>query len=122
MATSAESAQAWVNEKSPSNEEIQSVIEKLEKRIDGWQGDEDSIQGSIDAVDFLSAKLEQANPITDETQPPLTEQLDASALSTEPSTNLDSSNLIPDCQPVELEQSVKRATFEALKQQLNKEL
>lgn len=114
MATSAESAQAWVNEKHPSNEEILSVIQKLETRIDSWEGDEDSIQGSIDAVDYLHGQLE---PSQNEAQQ---SPIDTSPLSTEVGSSLDSSSLIPDAQPVELAQDVKRAAFDALKAQLSK--
>ncbi|EAR10935.1 hypothetical protein [Reinekea blandensis] len=100
MSTSAESAKQWVDSKQPSTEQIQEVVDKLEKRIEAWDGDEESIQGSIEALDYLSAFL-----VKEET--PSVSQVP-----------LDTSNLIPDSAPVELEQEVKEKTFAELKAQL----
>jgi hypothetical protein len=115
MATSAESAQTWVKEKKPSDDEILSVIEKLENRIENWTGDSLDIQGSIDAVVYLQSELE-VNP-NQETE---SISVDLSALSTDVKINLDASNLIPDLTPIELEADVKQAAFLALKAQLEK--
>lgn len=100
MSTSAESAKQWVDSKQPSTEQIQQVVDKLEKRIESWDGDDDSIQGSIEALDYLTALLV-----------------------TEPSSetgnvSLDASSLIPESAPVELEKDVKEKTFAELKAQL----
>jgi hypothetical protein len=103
MSTSAESAQQWVLDKKPSKEEIQNVIDKLEKRIDEWDGDEDEIQGSIEAVLLLQQQFE---PVV-------------TAASPETNTaNLDTAALIPESTPIELSADVKMAAFEALKKQL----
>jgi hypothetical protein len=120
MSTSAESAQTWIKEKQPSNDEILSVIEKLENRIDKWTGDEIDIQGSIDAVIFLQSQLKNTKDQTSETEPSPNESLDLSALNTDTTVNLDASNLIPEMTPVELEADVKQAAFLALKAQLEK--
>ncbi len=108
MSTSAESARSWVEEKKPSVEEIQSVIDKLVSRIENWHGDDEKIQGSIEAVDYLESQLMPQPLATDP--------------SSDEAPTLDSSTLIPDAQPIELEQEVKQATFEALKAQLGKSL
>lgn len=100
MSTSAESAKQWIKSKDPSLEQIQVVVDKLEKRIETWDGDEEGIEGSIEALDFLSAEI-------------LNRQAPA-----EPEVNLDASNLIPDSAPVELDQDVKDKTFAQLKAQL----
>lgn len=105
MATSAESAKQWVENKKPSETEIQDVINKLESRIENWEGETDSIQGSIEAVDYLQGHLHTLTT-------PETAEL----------ANLDTSNLIPDANPIELEKSVKDETFAALKAQLGKSL
>lgn len=102
MSTSAESAQQWLEEKQPSREEVHQVATKLEQRIEQHQGDEESIQGSVDALVLLQDYLEQ---------------LEAPQAAPAPEATLDSSNLIPDSQPVQLEEDVKRKTFEALKNQ-----
>lgn len=100
MSTSAESAKQWIESKAPSLEQIQEVVDKLEKRIESWDGDEDGIQGSIEALDYLTA------------------QLHASQEPTSHDVSLDNSNLIPDSAPVELERDVKEKTFAELKAQL----
>lgn len=100
MSTSAESAQQWLNDKQPGPEEVGRVIKKLEERIQQHQGDEAAIQGSVDALVLLQDYLEQPAP----TAP-------------EPAANLDTSGLIPEGEPVRLEDDVKRRTFEALKNQ-----
>lgn len=105
MATSAESAKQWVESKNPSETEIQDVINKLESRIESWEGEADAIQGSIDAVDYLHAHLQSL------AAPEITEPV-----------NLDTSNLIPDAKPIELEKAIKDETFAALKAQLGKTL
>ena len=108
MSTSTESAQTWINEKNPGKAEIQTVIDKLEARIESWQGDDDKIQGSIDAVVYLHSHLESLDVP------------DVSAQANE--AKLDTSELIPEAKPIELEHQVKQATFEALKAQLGKSL
>ena len=101
MSTSAESAQQWLNEKQPGREEVRTIIEKLEQRIAQHEGEEADIQGSVDALILLQDHLEQ---------------LDAPPTGSEPpAADLDTSGLIPDADPVELEGSVKREAFEALK-------
>lgn len=106
MATSAESAQDWLNSKKPSTEEIKSVLSKLEARIEAWEGDEDQIQGSIDAALILETALEE-KPQPDMESTHLT---------------IDTTALIPDSEPVELEKAIKDKTFAALKAQLGKTL
>lgn len=101
MSTSAESAQQWLNEKQPSTEEVRNVVDKLEQRIARHEGDEADIQGSVDALILLQDHLEQDTaPATD---------------SETPASSLDTSGLIPEADPVELEDAVKREAFEALK-------
>ncbi len=101
MSTSAESAQQWLNEKQPAREEVSQIIEKLELRISRHEGEEDEIQGSINALILLQDYLErlEAPPQEEETAP----------------IELDTSALIPEANPVEMEDSVKREAFEALK-------
>ncbi len=107
MSTTEESAKLWIQDKAPSVGEIQAVIDKLEARIEGWKGDEETIQGSIAAAIYLQSYLEE-NDI-------------ASQPSSDPETTVsDPTNLIPDSQPIEIEREVKLATFEALKKQLGK--
>lgn len=101
MSTSAESARQWLDEKQPGQEEIRTVIEKLEQRIARHDGEEADIQGSVDALILLQDHLEQSAA-----PPPESEA---------PAFDLDTSGLIPDAAPVELEESVKREAFEALK-------
>jgi len=101
MSTSAESAQQWLNEKQPGREEVRAIIAKLQHRIDQHEGEEADIQGSVDALILLEDHLEQLDA------PP--------AQSETPNANLDTSGLIPEADPVELEESVKREAFEMLK-------
>lgn len=100
MSTSAESAKQWIDSKQPGTEQIQQMVDKLEKRVENWDGDEEGIQGSIEALDFLTALL------VSERRPESSE------------VALDSSNLIPDSRPVELQKDVKEKTFSELKAQL----
>lgn len=100
MSTSAESAQQWLNEKQPDHAEVTRVADKLEQRIEQHQGDEADIQGSVDALILLRDHLERlAEPPPEPTS----------------EVTLDTSNLIPDSEPVQLDDDVKRQTFEALK-------
>ena len=107
MSTSAESAQMWLDQKKPSLDEVKSVLQKLEDRIENWNGDEEAIQGSIDAAVLLQTYV-QSNVMTIG----FTQQI----------PDLDTESLIPDSQPVEMEESIKRETFAALKAQLGKPL
>ena len=106
MATTAESAQQWLEEKKPSTEDIQSVIAKLEARIEQQGEDDPAVAGSIDALLLLQAYLAQGE------QPEQATSTGAEA------PCLDNSVLIPDADPIELEAEVKRRAFEALKAQL----
>lgn len=105
MSTNAESATKWISEKKPTLNELTQVIAKLEERIHQWTGDDETIQGSIDALDVLQNHLvlvetaRQAEP--------------------NPTVNLDTSNLIPLSDPIELDPDLKRKKFEALKRQLS---
>ena len=108
MATTAESAQQWLEEKKPSTEEIQTVIAKLETRIEQQGEDDPAMAGSVDALLLLQAYLAQS---------PSPEQ-EADTASGSDLPGLDNSALIPDADPVELEAEVKRRAFEALKAQL----
>lgn len=108
MATTAESAQQWLEEKKPSTEDIQSVITKLEARIEQQGEDDPAVAGSVDALLLLQEYLAQM---------PHAEQ-EASTGSESDAPGLDHSALIPDADPVELEAEVKRRAFEALKAQL----
>ena len=60
MSTNAESALKWLDEQSPSAEEIRDVTEKLKSRIRSHQGDEIIIQGSIEALELLEQVLADA--------------------------------------------------------------
>ncbi|WP_157954408.1 hypothetical protein [Saccharospirillum mangrovi] len=103
MATSAASAQQWLTEQKPDRAAIEEVIGKLEKRIEQYQEEDPALAGSVDALVLLQDHLEQ---------------LDAPAAETDaPPANLDTSALIPDADPVQLEDDVKRRAFEALKNQ-----
>ncbi|MEJ2041705.1 MAG: hypothetical protein P8X89_00340 [Reinekea sp.] len=106
MATSTETAQQWLESKQPSLDEVKSVLQRLEERIEKWNGDEEAIQGSIDAAVLLQSYV-QAQQVS--VIPPSKSELDIDVL-------------IPDSQPIELEASVKKATFEALKTQLGNKL
>jgi len=105
MSTSAESSKKWLEDKNPSNEEVFSIIQKLEARIEAWQGDDEEIQGSIDAALVLQTHLDSLSTSTEE-------------VANTPVSNLDTSNLIPDVAPIQLEQTVKDQTFASLKSQL----
>lgn len=113
MSTTIESAKSWVLEKNPTKHEIKEVLTKLEARIESWDGDEEQIQGSIDAALFLQSQIES----TPSTETPL----DAEATH-ETQVSFDSSSLIPNHDPIELEDAIKKQTFEALKAQLGKTL
>lgn len=104
MSTSAESAQQWLTEKQPSLDEVQHVVARLEQRISEHQGDEESIQGSVDALLLLQDHIES-------------EKAPADQPSTASDAQLDSGRLIPEADPVQLEDDVKRRAFEALKDQ-----
>lgn len=104
MSTSAESAQQWLTEKQPSLDEVQQVVARLEQRISQHQGDEDSIQGSVDALILLQDHIESEKAPADQTPSPTDAQLD-------------NGRLIPEADPVQLEDDVKRRAFEALKDQ-----
>lgn len=108
MATTAESARQWLEEKKPSAEEIQSVIAKLENRIEQQGEDDPAMAGSVDALLLLQEYLARAASPAQEA--------DSSPGSDAP--GLDNSALIPDADPIELEAEVKRRAFEALKAQL----
>jgi hypothetical protein len=104
MSTSAESAQQWLTEKQPAPDEVQQVIARLEQRISQHQGEEASIQGSVDALLLLQDYVES-------------EQAPAEPASSGSDSYLDNGRLIPDADPVQLEDDVKRRAFEALKDQ-----
>ena len=108
MSTTAESAQKWITDKAPSNEEIQAVLTKLEQRIEAWEGEDDAIQGSIEAAVYLQSVLDQSEKAVNDAALP------------ELPSDLNSSSLIPEAKPIELEEDVKQATFAALKNQLGK--
>lgn len=104
MATSAASAQQWLDEQQPDRAAVEDVIAKLEQRIEQHGDDEDAVAGSLEALTVLQEHLAS---------------LEVPAESSEtPAANLDNSALIPESEPVELEADVKRRTFEALKQRL----
>jgi len=107
MSTTAQSAQSWLSDKKPTAPEVQSVLAKLEARIEEWSGDDDKIQGSIEAALILQTYLDTG--------------ADASPPS-QAEANLDNSQLIPHAEPIELEESIKQQTFAALKAQLGKTL
>lgn len=104
MSTSAESAQQWLLEKQPALDEVQQVVARLEQRISQHQGDEASIQGSVDALIVLQDHLESEKAPADQSTSPA-------------GARLDSGRLIPEADPVQLEDDVKRRAFEALKDQ-----
>lgn len=81
------------------------MLAKLEARIETWQGEDDSIQGSIEAAVVLQSHLDQ---------------LEKPSAQTEIEAVLDKSPLIPEQTPIELEEAVKLQTFAALKAQLDK--
>lgn len=83
------------------------MLKKLEERIESWQGDDDGIQGSIEAVDVLHSHLESIQQPETDTASSELPPLDASAL-------------IPDKQPIGLAEDIKLQTFAALKAQLDK--
>jgi hypothetical protein len=109
MSTNAQSAQKWLKEANPAIEQVNEMLRKLEERIENWQGDDDGIQGSIEAVDVLHAHIESIQ------QP----KADDASSEMPP---LDASALIPDKQPIELTEDIKLQTFAALKAQLDKRL
>ena len=57
MSTNAESAQKWLTDQTPSDSEIQAVIDKLTHRLDSMEPDHPSWSGSLQALDFLQAHL-----------------------------------------------------------------
>ncbi|WP_028672585.1 hypothetical protein [Saccharospirillum impatiens] len=104
MSTSAESAQQWLSEKQPGLEEVQQVVARLEQRISQHQGEEEAIQGSVEALILLQDHIESEKAPAD--QPPAASDV-----------QLDNGQLIPEADPVRLEDDVKRRAFEALKNQ-----
>lgn len=63
MSTTAESAGNWLKDKQPSTDEVSQMLGKLTNRIENWTGDEEQIQGSIDAADVLQGYLDaKASP------------------------------------------------------------
>jgi hypothetical protein len=108
MSTSAESAQSWLSDKKPTAPEVQLVLAKLETRIQEWSGADDTIQGSIEAALILQSYIDRG------AEGPLA--------ASQAEANLDSSQLIPHADPIELEESIKQQTFAALKAQLGKTL
>ena len=102
MSTTAQSAKAWLEEKKPSQQEVTQMIEKLEQRIEKWTGDDEEIQGSIEAADVLQSHLEQLSA-------PIESNADA---------KLDTTALIPDAAPVDLDPTTKRQLFNDLKNKL----
>lgn len=61
MATTAESARRWLDEKNPAPDEISEVIGKLQARIEAWPEDEERVQGLIEALDTLENALQSAS-------------------------------------------------------------
>ncbi|TCS37146.1 hypothetical protein [Reinekea marinisedimentorum] len=105
MSTTAESAGNWLKDKNPSADEVSVMLSKLTSRIENWTGDEEQIQGSIDAADVLQSYLDaKASP----------ELPDEAAVNAQ----LDTSELIPEGKPVELSPEEKLVKFNALKQKL----
>ena len=101
MATSAASAQQWLTEQKPDRAAIEDVVGKLEKRIEQLSEEDPALAGSVDALVLLQDHLEQLDaPEADSSAPP---------------ANLDTSELIPDADPIQLEEDVKRRTFDELK-------
>ena len=78
------------------------MLTKLEQRIEQWSSDPNEIQGSIDAAVLLQAHLDTAKTNSTEVV----------------EINLDSSQLIPDKDPIQLSDDLKLETFAALKKQL----
>jgi len=108
MSTTAQSAQSWLSDKNPTAPEVQLVLTKLEARIEEWSGSEDKIQGSIEAALILQSYIDTG--------------ADSSPAASQAEPNLDSSQLIPHAEPIELEEAIKQQTFAALKAQLGKTL
>lgn len=101
MATSAASAQQWLTDQQPDRAAIEDVIGKLEKRIEQFSEEDPALAGSVDALVLLQDHLQQLDSqSTDSNAPPV---------------NLDSSDLIPNADPIQLAEDVKRRTFDALK-------
>ena len=107
MSTTAQSAQKWLKESNPSIDQVNGMLDKLESRVDSWEGDDDGIQGSIEAIDVLHTHLESLQQPKQSENAPVASPLDASAL-------------IPETQPVQLSEDIKLETFAALKAQLDK--
>lgn len=103
MATSAASAKKWLEDKQPANEEVQSILDKLVARIESWTGEDDQIQGSIEAADILQDHLDNLS----------------TPVSLDSSMAFDSGSLIPEGQAVVIDENEKRSRFEALKSRLN---
>lgn len=101
MATSAASAQQWLTEQKPDRAAIVDVIGKLEKRIEQLSEDDPALEGSVDALMLLQDHLAELDTPAPETETP--------------PANLDTSGLIPEADPVQLEDDVKRRAFDALK-------
>ncbi len=128
MSTTAESALQWLDEQQPDNQQIQDVIHKLKDRIQNSGADEQSLQGSIEALslleDVLSDRLNEKNHSGLEEDAPSGVSLDTGDLGSTSSqdTGFDSSPLgEPANSPIEhLTNEEKRQRFEHLKLKLNK--
>ena len=104
MATTAESAKKWLEENKPSNDQIQTFLTKLETRIQQWQGEDDAIQGSIDAALVLESALDIAQ----------SHVIEAPAF--------DASGLIPEAAPTQISSSEKSRLFNELKSSIGVQL
>ncbi len=105
MSTSAFSANQWLNSTSPSIEKATDVLEKLALRIESWQGDDETIQGSIEAADVIQTYIDNL-----------------SVPSGDMDIKLDNSSLIPEGTPAAIDEASKLEKFAALKAKLGKGL
>lgn len=103
MSTSGESAATWLREKQPNQATIQEMLDKLAKRIEESDLEDDRLQGSIEAMDVLEAALRNSG--TDAEQP---------------ASDLDTSPLIDHTHvAAERPAEEKQAIFQQLKDQLD---
>ncbi|MFC3852462.1 hypothetical protein ACFOSD_00815 [Salinispirillum marinum] len=121
MSTSAESAMQWLNEQQPSTQTIREMITKLQARIERDDIPEDTVQGSIEALDVLETALLNVGSETTYSATGPTKPAESTKNASIEDIPLDSTPLVShDHSAPERPPEEKRALFEQLKAQLNR--
>jgi len=114
MTTNAESAQEWFNKTNPDQQQLTTVLSKLEERINDHSNADNDLTGTIEALDLLQRlyidKFE--TPLHEENTETQRQNIDY---------DLDTTPLgdKPDIKMEHLTEAERRERFEKLKNQLN---